>query len=57
MPHGISVCVTAPAIFKETAHTDPLRHSRAAAALGAEVNARHEEDCEYAGDILRGELI
>jgi hydroxyacid-oxoacid transhydrogenase len=35
VPHGISVIMTAPAVFRFTAYTDLERHSRVATILGA----------------------
>jgi hydroxyacid-oxoacid transhydrogenase len=37
VPHGISVIVNAPSVFRATAATSPERHLEAAAALGADV--------------------
>jgi hydroxyacid-oxoacid transhydrogenase len=37
VPHGISVVVNAPSVFRATAWTSPDRHIAAAAALGADV--------------------
>jgi hydroxyacid-oxoacid transhydrogenase len=37
VPHGISVVVNAPSVFRATASTSPERHIEAAAALGADV--------------------
>ncbi len=52
IPHGISVCVTAPAIFLKTAATNPQRHMEAAIALGAEYDG--PVDADTAGHVLRG---
>ena len=52
IPHGISVCVTAPAIFQTTAPTNPQRHLDAARALGAEYEG--PVDADVAGKVLRG---
>jgi alcohol dehydrogenase class IV len=37
VPHGISVVVNAPSVFRATSTTSPDRHLEAAAALGADV--------------------
>jgi alcohol dehydrogenase class IV len=37
VPHGISVVVNAPSVFRATAPTSPERHLEAAAAIGADV--------------------
>lgn len=37
IPHGMSVILNAPAVFRWTAAADPERHLRAAALMGAEV--------------------
>jgi alcohol dehydrogenase class IV len=53
VPHGVSVIVNAPSVFRFTAGTSPSRHLDAAAWLGADVRGAREED---AGEILAGHL-
>jgi len=53
VPHGISVVVGAPAVFRATAATSPERHLAAAAALGSDVRGASPAD---AGEILAGAL-
>jgi hydroxyacid-oxoacid transhydrogenase len=49
VPHGFSVIVNAPAVFRFTASSSPERHMQAAEALGVDVARCHAED---AGRIL-----
>ena len=54
VPHGMSVILNAPSVFRSTASTDPRRHVEAAGHLGADVNDVAPED---AGDVLAESLI
>lgn len=49
VPHGISVILNAPAVFRFTARARPDRHLQAAEALGADVAGKNPDD---AGEIL-----
>jgi hydroxyacid-oxoacid transhydrogenase len=49
VPHGVSVILNAPAVFRFTASANPGRHLQAAAALGADVSRVHDAD---AGRVL-----
>jgi alcohol dehydrogenase class IV len=44
VPHGISVIVNAPSVFRATATTSPERHLEAAAALGADLRGAAPAD-------------
>jgi hydroxyacid-oxoacid transhydrogenase len=54
IPHGMSVILNAPSVFRWTASSSPERHLQAAAWLGAEVRGAGADD---AGEVLAGALI
>nr|WP_025737187.1 hydroxyacid-oxoacid transhydrogenase [Mycobacterium genavense] len=54
VPHGMSVIVNAPAVFRFTAQASPRRHTEAARLLGADTRDAGPED---AGEVLATELI
>jgi len=54
IPHGISVVVNAPAIFKYTAEATKERHLEGAAFLGADAKSATPDD---AGEVLSKRLI
>ena len=49
VPHGFSVILNAPSVFRYTASSSPERHLKAAEALGVDVGRANMED---AGEIL-----
>lgn len=49
VPHGISVVVNAPSVFRAIAHTSPERHLEAAEALGADTRGAQPQD---AGELV-----
>ena len=54
VPHGMSVILNTPAVVRFTSPSDPQRHLRAAAALGAEIS---DAPPEVAGVLLAGRVI
>jgi len=54
VPHGMSVIVNAPSVFRFTASACPERHIHGAECLGADIRGASNED---AAEILAGQLI
>ncbi|KAL1881192.1 hypothetical protein Daus18300_001043 [Diaporthe australafricana] len=54
IPHGVSVAVTSPAVFKFTAASNPERHLQAAQAFGVDIsNVKRESAGEVLAEALR----
>lgn len=54
VPHGMSVILNAPAVFRFTAPTNPARHLHAARLMGQEV---HDASPEDAGELLVDAIV
>jgi len=54
VPHGMSVIVNAPAVFRATAHACPDRHLDGAECLGADIRGAGEAD---AGEVLGARIV
>lgn len=54
IPHGISVAINAPAVFRFTGPSNPKRHLEAAKALGADTDGIDEKD---GGELLAQTMI
>ena len=54
VPHGISVALNAPAVFRFTGPSDPKRHMEAARALGADTDGVKENE---GGELLASTMI
>lgn len=54
IPHGVSVAVSAPAVFRFTAASNPDRHLAAAEAFGVDISRVKRED---AGEVLADALV
>ncbi len=54
IPHGLSVILNAPAVFRYTASANPARHLEAARLMGADIEGIDEQD---AGEVLAQRII
>jgi hydroxyacid-oxoacid transhydrogenase len=58
IPHGVSVAVTAPAVFRFTGASNPERHLAAAEAFGVDIsNVKRESAGEVLGEALAEFLV
>ncbi len=54
VPHGMSVIVNSPSVFRRTAELDPGRHLESAGWLGADISGAADSD---AGEVLASQII
>ena len=54
IPHGISVVLNSPAVFRWTAAADPARHLKAAQLMGINVDGVNRDD---AGELLAAAIV
>lgn len=57
VPHGVSVILNAPSVFRFTAQACPERHLKAARSLGASASELAGIDHKDAGELLAGRII
>ena len=57
IPHGVSVTLPAPAVFRYTGTASPERHLECASILGVDVSRARSDDGEHAGALLAEGLI
>lgn len=56
VPHGMSVVLNAPAVFRFTGPANADRHLKAAALMGADTSKVKDKEAE-AGELLAGEIV
>lgn len=57
IPHGMSVVLNAPAVFRFTAEVNPDRHLEAARLMGIEFDEADPQSMEAAGEILAQGMV